>query len=549
MNPPQDDDPMITQFRRVKFQWELNDDNIKRVEPRSGETILHNYYKCVNTTPLEVYRFLIETKGLDVNVRDNSQNTPLYHALRNFKADEGDITVLAYLFGQKTTDVNIKALRGQTLLHTACVNINSLPLRIFKVILETHGGDINIRDNAKDTPLHHALRNFKSNLGDIATLTYLFNQDSLDVTIKGQFGVTLLHTACQHLSSLPLEVFKCLIETQSADVNAQDDANRYTPLHYAFSDLQPEYNIAILTYLLNREGINVSIRGQDNLTPLHLACHKINILTLDIFKILIEIKGGDVNARFDFSEFTPIRYALTSFSLDHGGNVDILIYLFSQKSVDVNAKDKNGYNLLHYASFNINSFPLKLFEYLIETKGGDIGIPDNNHHTPLYWSVCNFRPGNNASALTYLLSQKGVSSFVNTQGQNGLTLLHAASQNINSIPLEAFKCLESQGADFNAQDRQNNTPSHLALQHFKPDRNGDVTTLKYLLGHNRVNANLQDDHGRTLLHQACISSTLGPVLWGQTKPSTQDDLDTLWCAIIETITHRSLEQILQETMF
>jgi len=95
--PPQDDDPIITQFKPVKGQWELNDENIQRVDPETGNTILHNYCKCINTTPVEVYRYLIETKGCDVNAQDKSKDTLLHWAVRYFNPNKGgDINVLTY---------------------------------------------------------------------------------------------------------------------------------------------------------------------------------------------------------------------------------------------------------------------------------------------------------------------------------------------------------------------------------------------------------------------------------------------------------------------
>jgi hypothetical protein len=41
--PAQHDDPIITQFRPVEGQRELNDENIERIDPETGSTILHNY--------------------------------------------------------------------------------------------------------------------------------------------------------------------------------------------------------------------------------------------------------------------------------------------------------------------------------------------------------------------------------------------------------------------------------------------------------------------------------------------------------------------------
>jgi ankyrin repeat protein len=130
--PPQDDDPIITQFKPVYGQWELNDDNIKRIEPRTGHTILHNYCLYINTTPIEVYRYLIETLGFDVNVQDDDKNTPLHYALEDFHPGFGvdSIINLTYLLSQNGANGNIKNKKGHTLLHIACSNINKLPIEI-----------------------------------------------------------------------------------------------------------------------------------------------------------------------------------------------------------------------------------------------------------------------------------------------------------------------------------------------------------------------------------------------------------------------------------
>jgi hypothetical protein len=49
--PPQDDDPIITQFTPVEGQWALIDENIKRIDPKTGHTILHNYCQHIKYHP------------------------------------------------------------------------------------------------------------------------------------------------------------------------------------------------------------------------------------------------------------------------------------------------------------------------------------------------------------------------------------------------------------------------------------------------------------------------------------------------------------------
>jgi ankyrin repeat protein len=273
--PPQGNDPIITQFHPADIQqWQLNDDNIKRIEPKTGQTILHNYCEYINTTPLPVYRYLIETMSCDINLQDKNKNTPLHQALKYCPPIEG-ITVLMYLLNRKNVvNCNTKGEYGSTFLHMACININSLPLNIFELLIETMGADVNVQDKYNDTPLHYAIRGFNRQYGgDITVLTYLLSQKGINVNIKGWHGNTLLHTACDNINIFPLEIFKVLIETQGFDVNQQGEYND-TPLHRAFEYFKQDNtsDIAVLTYLLTQENVNVNIKGKNGRNVLHMAC-------------------------------------------------------------------------------------------------------------------------------------------------------------------------------------------------------------------------------------------------------------------------------------
>jgi ankyrin repeat protein len=285
--PPQDDDPIITQFKPYYDQWELTDNNINRIGPETGHTILHNYCCYINTTPLGVYQYLIEAKGCDVNAQDKCKDTPFHNALRYFNPNKGgNIAVLMYLLGQKDINFNIKGQYGCTILHLACDNINYLPLDIFTLLIETHGCDVNVQDSEKNTPIYYATRRFNPNDGgDITALTYLLTQENSQTTINDQLFYT-----CRYIHRFTLDVFKVLIETLGADVNVQD-SDKNTPLHYALDDFSPNFGvdyIVTLTYLLNQKGANGNIRDKNGNTLLHRACCKINNLPLEIFKVLIE---------------------------------------------------------------------------------------------------------------------------------------------------------------------------------------------------------------------------------------------------------------------
>jgi ankyrin repeat protein len=343
--PPQDNDSIITQFKPVKGQWGLNDENIKRIDPQTGQTILHNYCDQINTTPLEVYRYLIETKGCDVNVQVKNKNTPLHDAIRSFDPnDGGDITVLMYLLTQKSLDLNIKGREGDTLLHIAFDKMNKFPLDVFKLLIETHGCDINGVIEARPCLFHIALRHFN---GDSTALAYLLRQGAVKINIKDLNFHTLLHYACESINKLSLDVFKVLIETMGYDVNAQDK-NNCTPLHNALRYFNPNEggDITVLHYLLSQKGIDGNIKDKFGYTLLHWACQRINRLRLDIFKVLIEKHGADVNVQDD-GKNTPLHRAFEYFNPQCGGDINVLVYLINQKNINLNIKYKNGYTLLH----------------------------------------------------------------------------------------------------------------------------------------------------------------------------------------------------------
>jgi len=548
--PPQDDDPIITQFRPVEGQWELNDDNIKRIGPTTGETILNNYCQYINTTPIEVYRYLIETKGCNINVRGNDTgNTPLHRAFEYFNPDNDDelgdsITVLRYLLSQCDIEANIEDEHGYTVLHYACKNINNLPLDVFKVMIETYGLDVNAQDVCNDTPIHSALDRFNPQWGgDINVLTYLFNQMGIDGNIKGQWGFNLLHYACNNINALPIDIFKVLIETMGCDVNAQNDDND-TPIHSAFRSFDPNDggDINVLHYLLSQKGVNANIKGDYDYTILHTACDNIKRLPLEIFKLLIETMGCDINAQANYND-TPIRRALYFFDPNNGGDITVLTYLLNQKGVNVNFKGKDGDTILHWACDNIKRLPLEIFKILLETVGCDINAQANNNDTPIHRALYFFDPndGGNITVLTYLLSQKSVNG--NIKGKDGYSLLHTACQKINNLPLDIFKLLiETHGLDVNAQDDYNNTPVCLAFRAFNPRNGGDITVLTYLINQNNVNLNIQNEEGRNLLHTTCINNL--PSYRRSVELDAEND--TVFCQIVEMIAERCIQQVLDK---
>jgi ankyrin repeat protein len=272
--PPQDDDIIITQFKPLFFQWELNDEKIKRIDPQSGETILHNYCNFINTTPLDVYMYLIQTKGCDVNMTNVEGNTALFNAFLYFRPNYGgNITALTYLLHRATIKANHQNRQGRTLLHAACQNLSSFSLDIFKFLIEKLGGDLSIRDERGLSPIHEALSQFRSVDNSVAVLTYLLSQKG--VNINSPNGSTLFHLACQNVNKLPLDVFKFLIENKGADMNVLNSLGD-TPVYNAVYFFNKDRGgcVDVLVYLLSHENFNVYIKDRYGRTSIHLACSR-----------------------------------------------------------------------------------------------------------------------------------------------------------------------------------------------------------------------------------------------------------------------------------
>jgi ankyrin repeat protein len=212
------------------------------------------------------------------------------------------------------------------------------------------GGDVNAQNKYNDTPLHQAFFYFNPN-GDITVLMYLLTQTNTNVNTKGYNGETLLHLACQHINYLPLDIFKVLIEKHGCDVNVQNKDNN-TPLHQALRYFDPNKggDIKVLHYLLSQKGVNCNIKGWNGYTLLHWACNNINNLPLDVFKLLIETHGADVNVQ-DKSNNTSVRLAFLGFK-PRNGDITALAYLINQNNVNLNIKNEKGCNLLHTTCVN-----------------------------------------------------------------------------------------------------------------------------------------------------------------------------------------------------
>jgi ankyrin repeat protein len=401
--PPALNDRVITEFKPGILQWELTLQNIDRISPY-GETILPNYCKYIDSTPLEVFRLLIETYGDRVNLQDI--NIAIRAAFENCRPGMvGDCKIITYLLLQDCTDVNLKGQNDLTLFHWACLNINKLSLDTFKCLIEMKSAGLNILDKDNNTPIHYALQKFNPKDSDPNILTYLLDQNGIDKSLKDSNNRSILHLACININSLALDTFKNLIEIKCFDLNALDQ-DHMTPIHVAFNHFKSGDG-DILTYLLSQEAIDVKNKGLNGRDLLHWASLNISALPINVFKHLIETKRMDVNQQ-DEQNNTPIHIALENFDPSRG-NINTLMYLLTQNSIDLKIKGFCEYNFLHSACYNNNALPLSVFQYLIEIKCVSIDdcTPSDNSPFDVLMLTISTKDDSSGSQIAEYLIQKG----------------------------------------------------------------------------------------------------------------------------------------------
>jgi ankyrin repeat protein/tetratricopeptide (TPR) repeat protein len=156
---------------------------------------------------------------------------------------------------------------------------------------------------------------------------------------------------------------------------------------------------------------------------------------------------------------------------------------------DINAKDENGWTLLHEAA---HEGDIELVEMLL-AKGADVNVKNDAGLTPLYYAV----QENNAT--TELLLAKGAD--VGVRNASGQTVLHTAAEAGNT---DVVEILLAKGADVNAKDKHDFTPLHLAVG------KGYSGVAEVLLANGAL-VNAKDKNGWTALSYAVLNSNAAMV--------------------------------------
>lgn len=207
--------------------------------------------------------------------------------------------------------------------------------------------------------------------------------------------------------------------------------------------------------------------------------------------------------------------------------------------VDIHASDADGMTALHKACLE-NYLPIVS---ALVSKDADVNIQDNEWWTPLHaaasggnWRICNMLFSHGADPLAVNAEGDLPFDLVNDLKVEGVIKREMESKGVNADDDDAVEALRSvpeeamladveeavaNGGDINAQGDYGATCLHVA------SCNGYVEVLNLLLEQPSINPNIQDKDGNTPLHLAVAHNQYDCVLslWAQgSDPSATNNL-------------------------
>lgn len=274
----------------------------------------------------------------------------------------------------------------------------------------------------------------------------------------GQAG-TLLHSAAILADKLKLSE---VLQDASIDLEARDQWGRVALMYAVMGNHQE----AVETLL--RAGARPDATDSHNRTPLHFAAYKGHLGCIKAILHAVESKG------------------ITNCE-GQGG-----VWL---------AQDVKGVTPLHHAAIHSNS---KCLQVLLKYAApGTLDTEDHKKRTPLLWAAAYGSEEN-----VRLLIKHGANNLM--PDQEGKTPLHwAAMSKAEGAKYCVRTLIAAAPSSINWQDFDGITALHLAVAEARED------TVDGILGVQRCNVDLTDNHFRTALHWACsrgLTTIVGKLL-------------------------------------
>ena len=315
----------LSYHQLVRFVDSVKD--IDEVDLRTGGGYLHLVSRRPGDEGKVVMMQKLLQKGLEVNGRDNNDDTPLH-----LMATIADCASMRFLV-ENGADFLAKNRLGETVLHSLVSSNEFDGFQESLAFLIEMGMDINGTDFSGKTSIHHAL----------------LSKDTNEAALK--------------------ELLKAGIKVNVKDANGRNEvyvAVEAVDASYCPADLDRR---AAVIKLLAEVGVEVSEGDMYGITPLHLATMKSD---LEILVTLLDA-GADIMKRSN-SGATALHWSCRTYNMAH-----VMIHSYFNEGQDINVVDDYGSTALHWAVW-FRQLPVA--QSLLQV-GCDYSIHDNSGNTPV----------------------------------------------------------------------------------------------------------------------------------------------------------------------
>ncbi|XP_048257810.1 serine/threonine-protein phosphatase 6 regulatory ankyrin repeat subunit A-like [Haliotis rufescens] len=383
-----------------------------------------------------------EIKSGELNGPSGGIDLPSFCDLHS-ASEMGNLSRVKVILSQRGTDINCNEWIGRTPVMWAAGSGH----REVVELLVSKGANESIVDRFDNNILHSAGRG-----GDVEVVQYVLSHDLVDINVRGSCRRTPVMVAAENGHR---EIVKLLVD-KGGDMSLVDEKNDNI-LHLACLCGQKE----VVKYVLSQDIVDINGRGRQTTTPVMLAArngHK------EVVELLVK-KGADLSLAYNTPGSNVLHLACFY------GHVDVVKYLLSQDTVDVNSRGRYKQTPMMRAAKNGHK---EVVELLVK-KGADLSLAYNADGSNVLHLAC---VNGHVDVVKYLLSQDTVN--INSRGWRKRTpMMRAAEEGYK----EVVELLVSKGADASLVDKRGNNLLHLACQR------GQMELVKYIVSQDMVDIN------------------------------------------------------------
>ena len=301
---------------------------------------------------------LLLQAGANPNARDMDGQSPLHVV--------GGNHVSARWMIQYGADPNLRDKHGNTSLHMAC-HAGSLA-----TVKELHYANPDLTDDNEQTPLHDACRR-----GSMPIIRWLIKVAKADPTPPT--SVPPLEYAACHGKLMPKELIELGLDPRQGCPESGTIAHSILRFENKKLD-ENKFRLRFMDELLQCDPTLVSSLDRFQSTPLHW-CQ-----SPDMVRLLVEKFNADLMQR-NRGGRTPLIESV--FVSDNEHTVEAFLQLYTERGLDIDLPDKNGWSSLHHAVFHGHADYVKL----LMDYGADKDRKNGAGRSPLHLVGYSFSPG------------------------------------------------------------------------------------------------------------------------------------------------------------